>query len=82
MVVNLGTTMVSPALLMEMPVPHFSPVLLHFVAGIIFANGYTWKQQTVQPNDSEEPRTGEEKPGSLDPGGSLLPDWGLCQRNR
>lgn len=45
MVVNLGTTMISPVLLMETSVPHFSPVLLHFVAGIIFANGYTWKQQ-------------------------------------
>ena len=45
MVLNLGTTTISPVLLMEMPVPYFSPVLLHFVAGIIFADGHTWKQQ-------------------------------------
>lgn len=45
MVVIFGTTMISLVLLMETPVPYFFPVLLHFVAGIIFANGHTWKQQ-------------------------------------
>lgn len=45
MVVNLGTTTIAPVLLMEVPVPYFCPVLPHSVAGSIFANEHTWKEQ-------------------------------------